>query len=350
MIISRKKFQVEEKRQTMFKSRILGVGMHLPERVVTNHELEAMKELETNDEWIRQRTGIEERHYAVEGETNAGLAFEAAKNAIASAGLTPDEIDFIVYATLSPDYYFPGSGVLLQEKLFGERTVGALDIRTQCSGFVYGLTVASSLVQSGAYKNVLLVGSEIHSPALDFTKRGRGVAVIFGDGAGAVVVGRAPEGHQGILGHTLHSEGKYCQELWLEIPSTSHRPHISPELLEEGRHWPKMNGRMVFKHAVTRMVEAANQVLSDAGKTIDDLDLVLFHQANLRINQMVGNLLKIPEEKIVNTIMWTGNTTAATLPIGMCEALKQGKLKQGDLVLLCAFGAGFTWGASLLYW
>jgi len=324
--------------------------MYLPERIVTNHDLEAMKELETSDEWIRQRTGIEERRYVTEGQTGADMAYEASKQAIADAGLTLDDIDFIILGTLSPDVNFPGTGVYLQDKLFGDRTVGALDIRNQCSSFVYGLTVADSLVRTGQFNHILCVGVEIHSTALDFTKRGRDVTVLFGDAAGVIVVGPAPEGHQGLLAATLHSEGKYAQELWMEAPASMLHPRITPEMVAEGRHYPKMNGRMVFKHAVSRMVEACNEVLSRSGKTADDVDLVLLHQANLRINAMAANMLKIPEEKVVNTIMWTGNTTAASIPICMCEAIKQGKLKENDLVLSAAFGAGFTWGAALFQW
>jgi len=334
----------------MRQTRILGVGMHLPERKVANVELEAMKELETTDEWIRQRTGIESRHYAAANESGVDLAEPAAREAIAAAGLIPDDIDFIIFATLSPDFFFPGNGCFLQDRLFGDRAVGAMDLRNQCSGFIYGLTVADGLIKSGQYEHILLVGSEIHSTALDFTKRGRDVTVLFGDAAGAVVVGPAPEGHPGILASALHSEGKYAKDLWIEYPASCRTPRLNAEILEQGLQYPKMNGRSVFKHAVTRMVEVSQEVLGRAGKTVEDIDVVLFHQANLRINQMVAGLLGLPEDKVVNTIMWTGNTTAATLPICMCEALKQGKLKENDLVLLAAFGSGFTWAGSLLHW
>jgi len=334
----------------MRQTRILGVGMHLPERKVTNFELEAMQELETTDEWIRQRTGIESRYYAAENESGTELAEPAAREAIEAAGLTPEDIDFIIFATLSPDYFFPGNGCLLQERLFGDRTVGAMDLRNQCSGFIYGLVVADGLIKSGQYEHILLVGSEIHSTALDFSKRGRDVTVLFGDAAGAVVLGPAPEGHPGILASALHSEGKYAKDLWIEYPASCRSPRLSADILEQGRHFPKMNGRMVFKHAVTRMVEVTQEVLAKAGKKAQDIDVVLFHQANLRINQMAANLLGLPEDKVINTIMWTGNTTAATIPICMCEAIKQGRLKENDLVLLAAFGSGFTWAGSLLHW
>jgi len=334
----------------MRKSKILGVGMYLPEREVRNQDLEDMKILETSDEWIKQRSGIESRRYVSEGTTGTDIASYAAKQAIENAGISIDQVDFIIYATLSPDFYFPGNGCLLQEKLFGDRPVGALDVRNQCSGFLYSLSIADSFVKCGQYNYILVVGAEVHSRALDFTKRGRNVSVLFGDGAGAAIVGPAEEGHDGIIATYLHSEGKHAKDLWLEYPSNAYKEFITHEIIDEARHYPKMNGQTVFKHACHRMVEVSNKIIHDAGKSVDDLDLVLFHQANLRINQTVASHLHVPDEKVLNTIMWTGNTTAATLPICMCTALEKGKLKNNDLVLLCAFGAGFTWGASLLHW
>jgi len=334
----------------MRQARILGAGMYLPERVVTNADLEAIKELDTSDEWIQQRSGIKARRYVSDGESGVDLAVHACKQAVEKAGLTMDDIDFIIYATLSPDYTFPGNGCFLQERLFGDRTIGALDVRNQCSGFIYGLVAADSFIKTGLYNHVLLVGTEVHSTGLDFTRNGRDVTVLFGDGAGAVVVGPAPEGHPGIMASALHSEGKHARELWLEAPASAQNPRISHEVLDQGRQYPKMNGRVVFKHAVTRMVEVSHEVLAKAKRTTADVALFLPHQANLRINQMVASHLGIPEEKMVNTIDWTGNTTAATIPICMCEAVKQGRLKANDLVLLTAFGSGFTWAATLLVW
>lgn len=334
----------------MRRTKVLGVGMYLPEREITNQALEAMEELQTSDEWIRQRTGILTRRFVSEGQSGTDLALEASKEAIENANLTPDDIDFIIFATLSPDYFFPGNGCFLQDRLFGDRTIGALDVRTQCSGFIYSLSLADSLIKTGQYERILIVGAEVHSTALDFTFAGRDVTVLFGDGAGAVVVGAAPEAHPGILAHALHSEGKYAKELWTEYPASANHPRVSHEAIDQGRHYPKMNGRMVFKHAITRMVEVSQEVLTKAGKSVAEVNLLLPHQANLRINQMVASQLGIPEEKMVNTISWTGNTTAATIPICMCEALKEKKLKDNDLVLLTAFGAGFTWAASLLHW
>ncbi|ETR69638.1 MAG: 3-oxoacyl-[acyl-carrier-protein] synthase III [Candidatus Magnetoglobus multicellularis str. Araruama] len=278
------------------------------------------------------------------------MAYEAAIKALEQANLSADDIDFIIYATLSPDHYFPGNGCLLQDRLFGGRPVGALDVRNQCTGFLYSLAMADSLIKSGQYTNILVVGSEVHSRGLDFSKDGRAVTVLFGDGAGAAVVAPAKDNHLGFLGHAMYSEGKHADALWLEYPCNAYDFFISHDDLDAGHQYPKMNGRLVFKHATRRMVEVSKEVLDKAGKSVDDIDVVLFHQANLRINQMTASMLKIPEEKLVNTIQWTGNTTAATIPICMCEALRQKKMKENDLVLLCGFGAGFTWAASLLYW
>ncbi|HVO85407.1 MAG TPA: beta-ketoacyl-ACP synthase III [Syntrophobacteria bacterium] len=334
----------------MRQARILGAGMYLPERVIANADLEVIKELDTSDEWIQQRSGIKTRRYVSAGESGVDLAVHACKQAVENAGLTMDDIDFIVYATLSPDYTFPGNGCFLQERLCGERTIGAMDVRNQCSGFIYGLAAADSFIKTGLYDHILLVGTEVQSTGLDFTRNGRDVTVLFGDGAGAVVVGPAPEGHPGIMASALHAEGKFARELWTEAPASLLNPRISHELLDQGRHYAKMNGRVVFKHAVTRMVEVSHEVLAKAGRKIADVALFLPHQANLRINQMVASYLGIPPERMVNTIEWTGNTTAATIPICMCEAIKQGKLRENDLVLLTAFGSGFTWASTLLAW
>lgn len=324
--------------------------MYLPERLITNADLAAVKELDTSDEWIQQRSGIKSRRYVSAGESGVDMATHACRQAVENSGLTMDEIDFIIYATLSPDYFFPGNGCFLQDRLCGDRTIGAMDVRNQCSGFIYGLAAADSFIKTGLYNHILLVGTEVQSTGLDFTREGRDVTVLFGDGAGAVVVGPAPDGHPGIMASALHSEGKHARELWLEAPASLHNPRISHEVLDQGRHYPKMNGRVVFKHAVTRMVEVSHEVLARAGRKVADVALFLPHQANLRINQMVASYLGIPEEKMVNTIEWTGNTTAATIPICMCEAVNRGKLKENDLVLLTSFGSGFTWGSTLLSW
>lgn len=334
----------------MRNSKILGAGMFLPERFVPNSELEAMSELETTDEWIKQRSGIEGRYYAGPDDTGASMGEAAARQAIESAGLTPDDIDFILFATLSPDYFFPGNACLLQERLFGDRTVGSMDVRTQCTGFLYALTTADAMIKAGLYEHIIVVGAEVHTSFLEYSKEGRNVTVLFGDGAGAVVVGPAPEGHEGIIASALHAEGKYAKALWIESPSAVKRPGITEQDLKDGLQYPRMNGRLVFKNAIPRMVEVTHEVLNKAGLTIDDVDVVIPHQANLRINQAVVDNLGFPLEKVVNTIAWTGNTSSASIPIVINEALKQGKLKEGKLMLLVAFGAGFTWGATLVRW
>jgi len=329
------------------RSHILGAGFYVPPRVVTNFDLEKM--FETSDEWIQQRTGIVERRYVDEGMGTADLGYQASLKAIKSAGLEPKDIDFIIFATLSPDFTFPGSGVLLQEKL-GIDTVGALDIRDQCSGFLYGLSLADQYVRTGTYKRILLVGAEVHSTGLEFATSGRDVTVIFGDGAGAVVVGPSPDPERGVLSVHLHSEGKYARDLWCEGPASILHPRIDHKMLDEGRHYPRMKGRMVFTHAVKRMPEVLMEALEKENLKVEDIDLLVMHQANLRINQFVANALGIPEEKVYNNIQRYGNTTAATLPICLAECLEQGRLKKGDLLAFVTFGAGFTWASALVRW
>ncbi len=328
----------------MRRAAILGLGQYVPDKVVTNHDL--AKLFDTSDEWIRQRTGIVERRY-VDGNVGASdLAVPAAKQAVAAAGLQLSDIDFIIFATLSADYQFPGSACLLQDNL-GLPGIPALDIRNQCSGFLYSLSVADSFIRNGAYKNILIVGAEVHSTALEFTNRGRDVTVIFGDGAGAVVLGPTEE-DRGILSVHLHADGRYAKDLWIEIPASRYNPRMTKEHIDEGRHYPKMNGRRVFKMAVEKLPEVINEALSANGYTTADIDLLVPHQANLRINEFVGQLLDIPQEKIFNNIQRYGNTTAASIPIALNEAILKGKAKKGDLVMLAAFGSGFTWGSCLL--
>ena len=337
----------------MVKSIIKGVGHYVPENVVTNDDL--AKVMTTNDEWITERTGIKERRHRKNREdseeTTAYYAKLASEKALKMAGLTAKDIDFIVFATLSPDYFFPGSGVLLQEML-GCDTIGALDVRNQCSGFVYSMSVANAFIKAGTYKNVLVVGAEIHSFGLDFTDAGRGVSVIFGDGAGAVILSASEEENAGdILSFNMHSEGKYAGELAVKFPGSKFG--YTDLLLKENSSitrediFPYMNGNYVFKHAVTRFPETMIEALKDAGKTIEDLDMFIPHQANLRISQYVQQKFGLPDEKVFNNIMKYGNTTAASIPIALSEAIEQGKIKRGDLVLLSAFGSGFTWGSVL---
>lgn len=331
----------------MKRSRILGVGRYLPEKVVTNFDLE--KIMDTSDEWIKQRTGIEQRHFVAEGEGAALMGAKAGEEAIKNAGLKNQDIDFIIFATLSPDFNFPGSGVLVQD-LLGIEPIGALDVRNQCTGFIYSMSIADQFIKTGMYKHILVIGSEVHSTGLEFTTRGRDVAVLFGDGAGAVVMGESEDEKRGILSTHLHAEGKYAKDLWTEIPASVYHPRMTPEMLEQGRHYPKMTGRNVFKHAVVRLPEAIMEALNANGYKVSDMDLLVPHQANMRINEFVSNALEIPPEKVVHNIQKYGNTTAATIPLCLYDALQDGRLKQGSLVCIAAFGAGFTWASALVRW
>lgn len=328
-------------------SRILGVGSYVPERVVKNDDLKSM--MDTSDEWIRQRTGIEERRW-VDMTTATGssdLALEATRKALADAKVDKSELDCIIFATLSPDHDFPGTGCFLQAKL-DVPGIPAIDVRQQCTGFIYGMSIADQFIRTGTYKRVLVVGAEVHSKGLDKTTRGRDVAVLFGDGAGAVVMGPTddPDGARVFSTH-LHADGRFAKELWVPLPGMAHPgDRLTPELLN-GDEYPYMNGKTVFIHASKRMPEAVTEAVTANGLKIDDIDLFLFHQANLRINEMVAKQLGIPEEKVFNTIQKFGNTTAATIPIGMTEAIRAGKLKPGTLVATAAFGSGFTWASAI---
>ncbi len=337
----------------MTKSIISGVGHYVPEKIVTNHELSKM--MDTSHEWIVERSGIEERRFAEKGkDTTASLAYEASKNAIADAGLQPEDINFIIFATLSPDYYFPGGGVQLQE-LLGVGTIGALDVRNQCSGFIYSLSIADKFIQTNTYKNILVVGSEIHSYGLDLTTRGRAVSVLFGDGSGAVVVSGTQEEGRGILSTRMHSEGKYAEELALLAPGNKYKWANKVEDLDEihNHHelWsPYMNGQHVFKSAIARFPETIMDVLQANHKTPQDLNLLIPHQANLRISQFVQKTLRLQSDQVYNNIQKYGNTTAATIPIALSELKKAGKIKEKDLICMAAFGSGFTWGSVLMNW
>jgi 3-oxoacyl-[acyl-carrier-protein] synthase-3 len=329
----------------MPNSRILGIGHYVPPRVLTNHDLEAL--MDTSDEWIRQRTGIEERRIVEPGVPTSELALHASRRALEDAGLSAGDLDLIVVATLSPDFYFPGVGVLLQDKL-GAGEIPALDIRQQCSGFVYGLSIADQFIRTGTYQRVLLVGAEVQSAGLDYSTRGRDLAVIFGDGAAAVVLG--PSEEEGVISVHLHSQGKYHDMLWLEKPGSESSPTITPEDLEEGRHFPRMEGQTVFKHATKRFAESIQEVLAHNRITAEDVDLFFFHQANLRIIDAISKMVGIPPEKTFNNLQRYGNTTAASIPLCMSEAYQQGVLKRGQLVCPVAFGSGFTWGSALIRW
>ncbi len=327
------------------RSRILGIGMAVPKRIVTNNDLAA--KMETSHEWIVERTGIEQRHWVEEGETGCTLATAASIEAMQRAKVDPKDIDLIIYATLSPDYFFPGTGVFVQRAL-GMKEIPCLDIRQQCTGFIYGLSIADAYVRTGMFKNILLIGSEVHSTGLDVSTAGRDITVLFGDGAGAVVIGRAVNEEQMILSTHIHADGSEAESLWTEYPASARHPRISEAAMAERGHFPVMNGKKVFKHAVTRMPQAIMEGMIANNITLADVDMVIPHQANLRINQMVAQMIGLPAEKTHNTIMKWGNTTAASIPMCMYDALELGKIKPGNLVCLVAFGAGLTWGSAFL--
>ena len=335
----------------MYNSKIIGLGYYVPDNVVTNDDLTKM--MDTSDEWIQERTGIQERRHVIKGEdTTASRGVKAAKMAIERAGIDKDDIDFIVFATLSPDYYFPGPGVMVQRDL-GIKTVGAIDIRNQCSGFVYGISLADQYIKSGMYKNVLVIGSEVHSTGLDFSTRGRGVTVIFGDGAGAAVLSREEDTDKGILSTHLHSEGEHAEELSLIAPGMGKRwilDIIKDNDPEETTYYPYMNGQFVFKNAVQRFSEVIMEGLMANNLETKDIDMLIPHQANLRISQFIQKKFRLTDDKVYNNIMKYGNTTAASIPIALTEAWEQGKIKPGDLVVLAAFGSGFTWGSAIIRW
>ena len=332
------------------RAEIIGVGAYVPPKVYTNFDLEGP--LNTSDEWIQQRTGIVQRHW-VEGDVaTSDLALEAAKEAIENAGIDKSELDAIIFATLSPDHDFPGSGCFLQAKL-DIPGIAAFDIRQQCTGFLYGLSMADSFIKAGQFKNILLVGAEVHSKGLDRTPEGRNVSVLFGDGAGAVVISakeKTSDDESGLMSHALHADGSYAKELWVPAPGTGNGPdhRLSAAMMEEKLHYPYMNGRTVFMHAVKRMSESLGKTLAEQGLGVKDVDLFLFHQANLRINDKVGEMMGISQDQVFNTIQHYGNTTAATIPLGMRDAVKAGRLKKGMVVAMAAFGSGFTWGSSVL--
>ncbi|TFH02729.1 MAG: ketoacyl-ACP synthase III [Calditrichales bacterium] len=329
----------------MYQAKISGIGHYTPKGVVTNHDLE--KIMDTSDEWIKDRTGIAERRWAKDGENNIDLAEKASRIAIEKAGITPEAVDFIIFATLSPDYFFPGTGCLLQERL-GCSTIGALDIRNQCSGFIYGLSVADQFIKTGMYKNILLVGSEVQSRGMKRTTEGRDVAVIFGDGAGAAVISRSEDKNKGILTTHLHAEGQHAKELWCEEPGSCRDPRLSHELMDSDSIWPHMNGRYVFKHAVTRFPQVIMEALEKANRDKSEVDLEIPHQANQRITDAVRMKLDVTEDKVYSNISKYGNTTAGSIPIAMSEAIAEGRIKEGSWVCLAAFGSGFTWASALI--
>ncbi|MBI5139178.1 ketoacyl-ACP synthase III [Candidatus Nomurabacteria bacterium] len=330
-------------------TKILGVGSYLPPRVLTNNDLCAF--MDTSDEWIQQRTGIKQRHWVEGTTTTSDLALEASLRALDQAKIKKEELDMIILATLSADHEFPGTACFLQAKL-DLAEIPALDVRQQCTGFIYGLTIADHFIKLGTYNKILLVGAEVHSKGMDKSNRGREVTVLFGDGAGAVVLagvdGNYTKKDSCILGTCIHADGHYARELWIQAPSMAYDgARVTPEILARGEHFAKMNGKTVFVNAARRMPEVLFECLKKCSLALSDIDLFVFHQANLRINEMVAKQLGIPENKVFNTIDRFGNTTAATIPIGLDYAIKEGKLKPGMLVASSAFGSGFTWGAAV---
>lgn len=335
----------------MYNSKISGLGFYVPENVVTNDDLSKL--IDTNDAWIQERTGIQERRHIIKGEdTTTSMGVKAARIAMERANVKPVDIDFVVFATLSPDYYFPGPGVLVQKEL-GLRTVGALDVRNQCSGFVYAVSVADQYIKTGMYKNILVIGSEVHSLGLDMTDRGRAVSVIFGDGAGAAVMTREENPEKGILSTHLHSEGEHALELTVKAPGMGGR-WVSDILADndpnDESYLPYMNGQFVFKNAVVRFSEVIMEGLQKNNLQVSDIDMLIPHQANLRISQFIQQKFQLSDDKVFNNIQKYGNTTAASVPIALTEAWEAGKIKEGDLVVLAAFGSGFTWASAVIRW
>ena len=335
----------------LYRSRIKGLGFYVPENVVTNDDLSKL--MDTSDEWIQERTGIKERRHALKGsDTTTSMGVKASLKAIEAAKINKEEIDFIVFATLSPDFYFPGCGVLVQKEL-GLPNVGALDIRNQCSGFIYALSVADQYIKTGMYKNILVIGAETQSPALDMSTRGRNMAVLFGDGAGAAIISRSDNPERGILSTHLHSQGEHAEQLAMIAPGVGTK--WVPQILAENdpddvSYYPNMNGQFVFKNAVVRFAEVIEEGLKTNGLSNKDINMLIPHQANLRISQFVQHQFKLTDEQIFNNIMKYGNTTAASVPIALTEAVQQGKIKDGDLVVLAAFGSGFTWASAIIRW
>jgi 3-oxoacyl-[acyl-carrier-protein] synthase-3 len=331
----------------MTSSLIIGTGMAVPDRVVINDDLARV--MDTSDQWIRERTGIAERRWVTEGQTGVELGLAASRAALASAGLEPADVDAIVYATCSPDHFAPGNGVFLQQAL-GAGKIPALDVRAQCSGFIYGLSVADAWIRSGMYRTVLLVGQEIQSTGLDVSSEGRNTAVIFADGAGAVVLSASDSSSRGILGFELHSDGASAQKLWVDAPGSMYHPRVSMEQLERGQQFLQMDGREVFRNAVVRMPESVSALLDRLDLSTSDISLLIPHQANLRISEAVQKSLGLRDDQVYNNIQRYGNTTAATIPIALDECLRSGRISRGDLVVFTAFGSGFMWGSVAVRW
>ncbi len=331
----------------MPRTEFIATGFHVPARVVTNDDLAEL--MDTSDEWIVQRSGIRTRYWVANGDTGASLAKEASLKALAKANLTPADLDCIVYCTCTPDHFEPGNGVFLQREL-GVTDIPAVDVRNQCSGFIYGLSIADAWIRTGQYKRILLVGAEVHSRGLDKTTRGRDTAVLFGDGAGAVILGPTSDGKRGVLSTHIFADGRHAEKLWVDGPGLAHDPFVSHELLDQGFHLPHMEGRDVFKFASVKMPESVQLALKTNRLTTADIKLLVPHQANLRIIEMVQKGLGLRDDQVFANIQKYGNTTAASIPIALDEAVDQHRLGRGDLLVLTAFGSGFTWGSAAIRW
>jgi len=331
----------------MVRTEFIATGMYVPDRVVRNDEFTQW--MDTSDEWIRTRTGIEERRWVADGQTGADMAAEATRRALEQAGLKAADLDAIIYATLSPDHFFPGTGVFLQRRL-GVPGIPCLDVRNQCSGFLYGLSIADAWVRAGQYKRVLLVGSEVHSTGMDLTTRGRDLAVLFGDGAGVAILGPTESDGRGVLSTHIFADGTYAEMLFCDAPASARMPRLSQEDLDTARIYPRMDGKEVFKHASTRMPESVALALKTNGLKPDDIKVLIPHQANLRISEMVRRQLGLREDQVFNNIQRYGNTTAGSIPIALDECVHSGRLARGDLLMLAAFGSGFTWGSAAVRW
>ena len=340
--------QESSPRPALRRSRIAALGSYVPDWVVKNDDLRRW--MDTSDDWIRERTGITERHWVEPGKNigSSDLGVEAAKRCLAQANLTPKDIQMVIFATLSPDHHFPGTGVFFQRKLGVPAGAAILDIRQQCTGFIYGLSIADQFIKTGMYDRILVVGAEVHSTGMDLSTAGRDVSVIFGDGAGCALVVPAEDDKHCILSTHLHADGTNAEDLWVEFPSSSHHPNYIPIEEAAGRQFPKMKGKQVFKQAVTKMPEAIFEAFVRNGLNLSDMKMLVPHQANLRINEYVTKMLGLPEDKVYNNIQRFGNTTAASIPLALDECVRLGKVQSGDLICLAAFGAGFTWGSALL--
>jgi 3-oxoacyl-[acyl-carrier-protein] synthase-3 len=331
----------------MPRTEFIATGFYVPPRVVTNDDLAGM--MDTSDEWITQRSGIKARRWVEPGVTCSELALEATRAALARAGMVATDLDCIIFATTTPDHFFPGNGVYLQRRL-GLAGIPALDVRDQCSGFIYGLSVADAWIRTGQYRRILLVGSEVQSPGLDRSTAGRDTAVLFGDGAGVAILGPTDDPGRGVLSTHLYSDGQHAEKLWMDGPGVAHVPWISAEMVAAGKHRVRMEGREVFKHASTCMPQAVMTALTTNGLSVSDVRLMIPHQANLRISEMVQKQLGLRDDQVYNNIQKYGNTTAASIPIALDEALGEGRLARGELLILTAFGSGFTWASAAVQW